>query len=178
MSRRLVFVVSLALISAIAATLGTASGAGRGAKVGVRATALGTVVVDARKRTLYMFAKDTPRKSACYGGCAATWPPLLTTGAPLAGPGARAGLLGTVTRKDAKKQVTYAGHPLYLYAGDAGSGQTTGQGVGGVWFALSPAGKKIKKAPASVPDPGGNGASPPPPTPPPPPADDSDPPRY
>jgi predicted lipoprotein with Yx(FWY)xxD motif len=178
MSRRHIFVVSVALIVAIAACLGTASGATRGAKVGIRATALGTVVVDAHKRTLYLFAKDTPRKSACYGGCAATWSPLLTTGTPVAGPGAKAGLLGTITRKDAKKQVTYAGHPLYLYAGDTGAGQTTGQGAGGLWFALSPAGKKIKKAPASS-DPGGNGgASPPPPPPPPPPTDDSDPPRY
>jgi len=60
--------------------------------------------------------------------------------------GAHAALLGTTKRKDAKVEVTYAGHPLYLYAGDAKRGDTKGEGLnqfGAKWYVLSPSGKKI-----------------------------------
>jgi len=78
--------------------------------------------------------------------CAALWPPLVTKGKPIAGPGVRASLLGTTKRNDGKLEVTYKGHPLYYWAGDHKPGQTTGQGLnqfGGPWWVLSPAGKEI-----------------------------------
>ena len=71
---------------------------------------------------------------------------MLTTGAPVAGTGATAGLLGTTTRTDGKVEVTYAGHPLYYFIKDTKAGDTTGQGVNGfgaLWWVLSPAGKAI-----------------------------------
>ena len=70
-------------------------------------------------------------------------PPVLTTGAPQAGTGADASLLGTTTRTDGKVEVTYAGHPLYYFIQDKAAGDATGQGVngfGGLWWVLTPSG--------------------------------------
>ena len=117
------------------------------ATVGVRNTSLGRVIVDGRGRTLYLFEKDTSRRSACSGQCAQFWPPLLTHGAPVARVGAKQSLLGKIRRADGTQQVTYAGHPLYLYVGDSRPGQTNGEGsqeFGAGWDALSPSGKKIE----------------------------------
>jgi predicted lipoprotein with Yx(FWY)xxD motif len=96
--------------------------------------------VDAGGRTLYLFQQDTGTTSTCSGDCATTWPALTTDGAPTAGDGAQASLLGTTARDDGTTQVTYAGHPLYLFSGDAAPGDTNGQGIGGVWFASTPDG--------------------------------------
>jgi predicted lipoprotein with Yx(FWY)xxD motif len=115
-------------------------------KVGTASTPLGRILVDARGRTLYLFAKDKKGKSACSGACAAYWPPLIASGKPHAVAGAKASLLGTIRRADGRRQVTYRHHPLYLYAGDGGKGQTNGQGLddfGGKWWVLSPTGNKI-----------------------------------
>ena len=111
-------------------------------------TPLGPILVDSRGRTLYDFPPDKAGMSSCYGACAALWPPVLTTGKPLAGPGVRASLLGTTKRKDGKLEVTYKGHPLYYFVTDRKPGQTTGQGVnqfGAPWWVLSPAGKEIHR---------------------------------
>jgi hypothetical protein len=70
----------------------------------------------------------------------------LTTGAPTAGSGAKASLLGTTKRSDGAQQVTYNQHPLYLFAGDTAPGQTTGQGstgFGAPWYVLTPGGNQI-----------------------------------
>ena len=78
--------------------------------------------------------------------CASAWPPLTASGTPRAGSGVSAKLLGTTKRADGKTEITYAGHPLYLYAGDQKAGDTTGQGLdqfGAEWYVLSPAGSKI-----------------------------------
>jgi hypothetical protein len=77
---------------------------------------------------------------------------------PTAGTGLTASKLGTITRSDGNQQVTYNGHPLYLYVGDKKPGDVTGQGVtafGAAWFALTPSGNQIS-APASS---SGGGAS-------------------
>ena len=90
-------------------------------------------LTNARGVTLYWFAPDTPTKSACYGDCAAYWPPVL--GTPSAGPGVT-GRLGTLTRTGGAIQATYDGHPLYTYVGDSGPGQDNGNNLnlnGGVW---------------------------------------------
>ena len=92
-----------------------------------------TVLTDAKGLTLYWFAPDTPGKSACYGDCAAYWPPVL--GHPSAGPGVT-GTLGTITRNGGALQATYDGHPLYTYVGDSAPGQDSGNNLnlnGGLW---------------------------------------------
>jgi predicted lipoprotein with Yx(FWY)xxD motif len=90
--------------------------------------------------TLYLFTKDTPNTSNCYGGCASYWPPLLTNGAPVAGTGVTASMLGTTKRTDGTVQVTYNGWPLYYYASDKAAGDVTGENVQGVWFVITPSG--------------------------------------
>ena len=109
---------------------------------------LGTILVDGSGKTLYLFVADKSTSSTCYTSCAALWPPVLTTGAPVAGTGATASLLGTTTRTDGKVEVTYAGHPLYYFIQDKKAGDTTGQGVNGfsgLWWVLSPSGAAITK---------------------------------
>jgi predicted lipoprotein with Yx(FWY)xxD motif len=147
--RTLKLLISLGIavvITAIGAGLALAGPAGGGAHIKLAKTRLGTILVDSNGITLYDFVKDKGTTSVCYGACAALWPPLLTTGKPVAGPGVHASLLGTTKRKDGKHEVTYGGHPLYYFVTDRKPGQTTGQGVnqfGGPWWVLSAAGKEI-----------------------------------
>jgi predicted lipoprotein with Yx(FWY)xxD motif len=110
------------------------------AAVAVASSSLGQTLVDAEGRTLYAFTKDKGGKSSCYGDCEATWPALTVQGSPEAGDGAQASLLDTTNRDDGSAQVTYKGMPLYLFSGDQQPGDTNGQGVGGVWFAVTPDG--------------------------------------
>jgi predicted lipoprotein with Yx(FWY)xxD motif len=136
-------VVIASLAAALAFARETQKG---GAKVAVAKSPLGRILVDSKGITLYDFVKDKGTTSTCYGACAALWPPLLTTGKPIAGPGVRASLLGTTKRKDGKLEVTYGGHPLYYFVTDRKPGQTTGQGInqfGAPWWVISPAGKEI-----------------------------------
>ena len=136
-----------ASLGSIAAAFASANGTkARGATVAVARLRLGRILVDGKGITLYDFAKDKGTTSTCYGACAALWPPLTTTGKPIAGAGVRASLLGTTKRKDGKLEVTYNGHPLYYFVTDRKPGQTTGQGLnqfGAPWWVLSPAGKEI-----------------------------------
>ncbi|SRR6266496_1254652 len=131
-------------------TRSTATPSGTGtapATVTTANTGLGQILVDGRARTLYLFEADPPDKSSCDGACASVWPPLTATGAPHAGGGALAGQLGTLHRGDGGTQVTYHGHPLYLYAGDTQPRATNGQGLnqfGAEWYVLAPSGNKIE----------------------------------
>ena len=115
------------------------------AKVLVRSTTVGDVLVDARGRTLYLRTIDGSRKSTCYGSCAAAWPPFVTSGTPRAGSGAKQALLGMAKRKDGTMQVTYAGHPLYFFGQDTKAGQISGQATAGTWWVIGASGKKITK---------------------------------
>ena len=112
-------------------------------------SSLGRIVVDGRgPHAVPVREGHRARHSACSGACAAYWPPLLATGKPIAGPGAKPSLLGTIRRGDGTKQVTYAGHPLYRFVLDTKPGQTRGEGLqdfGAGWDALTPAGAKIEK---------------------------------
>jgi predicted lipoprotein with Yx(FWY)xxD motif len=134
-------------IASIAAALASANGTSTGGTtVAVAKSPLGRILVDSKGITLYDFVLDKGTTSACYGACAALWPPLTTNGQPHAGHGVRASLLGTTKRKDGKLEVTYNRHPLYYFVTDRKPGQTTGQGVnqfGAPWWVLSPAGKEI-----------------------------------
>ena len=120
----------------------------QGAVITVGTSSLGPMIVDSRGLTLYLFEADTGSTSTCSSACAQTWPPLVTKGAPRAGNGAFASVLGTTARTDATMQVTYAGHPVYFYAADTKPGDTTGEGVnsfGAGWDMLTPSGQKIEK---------------------------------
>jgi predicted lipoprotein with Yx(FWY)xxD motif len=137
-----------------------ASGASqtRGPIVSTGASSLGRVLVGPRGRTLYLFEKDKNGKSACVGMCATFWPPLIASGKPLAGTGAKASLLGTTRRADGRMQVTYNHHPLYMFGKDTRRGQTNGEGVsafGAQWYVVSPAGAKVVKEHSSAPSSGG-----------------------
>jgi predicted lipoprotein with Yx(FWY)xxD motif len=137
----------------------SASGGG-GATVGVHKGSIGTYLVDSQGRTLYLFEKDKGTMSTCSGACAAAWPLATTTGHPKAGTGVNAALLGT-TRSGSSTQLTYAGHPLYRYAGDQAPGDTNGEGLnqfGGGWDVLAPSGHKIEGDESTQPaNGGGNG---------------------
>ncbi len=120
---------------------------------------LGSILVDAQGRTLYLFQKDMGGKSSCSGSCAKAWPPDTTVTSPKAGSGVSASKLGTVKRSDGSMQITYAGHPLYTYTADATPGQVSGNGInsfGGVWNAVQPSGSN---APAGTVTGGGESAS-------------------
>ena len=105
-----------------------------------------SVLTDSAGRALYLFGSDTSTKSTCSGACATAWPPLTAKGAPTAGTGAKAADLATITRPGGTKQVTYAGHPLYYFAGDNAPGQTNGEAstaFGAPWYLLAPSGQQI-----------------------------------
>jgi predicted lipoprotein with Yx(FWY)xxD motif len=127
-----------------------AAGKATAGRVTLHKTKLGKVLATSLGRTLYFFMKDKNGRSACYGSCASYWPPLMKKGALRAGTGVKAKLLGTTKRKNGKLQATYNGHPLYLYKGDTGAGQISGQRqnfFGGRWYVVSAGGKAIKAAP-------------------------------
>ena len=105
---------------------------------------LGEIVTDREGMTLYRFDKDTndPATSNCNGDCAAQWPPVIATSDEFQLQGIDKALVGTVQRADGSRQVTIAGWPVYRFAGDKVPCDTNGQGVGGVWFAVTATGKK------------------------------------
>jgi predicted lipoprotein with Yx(FWY)xxD motif len=105
---------------------------------------LGSILVDDKGMTLYLFTNDTPNTSTCYGKCATFWPPLLTNGNAVGGTGLDASKFGTTARTEGTTQVTYNGWPLYYFAKDKQPGDVTGQGVTNNWYVVSPAGDAIK----------------------------------
>ncbi len=113
-------------------------------KVG-QSTALGKFLTDEQGFTLYVFMNDPKNTSTCEADCAQRWPPFLTAGKPIAGPGVNAALLGTIRRKDGTIQVTYNGHPLYYFSGDTKPGDTNGQGFNKLWYVIGPDGMPIQK---------------------------------
>ncbi|MGD2058700.1 MAG: hypothetical protein PVF85_01395 [Anaerolineales bacterium] len=103
----------------------------------------GEILVDFKGMSLYLFMNDKPDESTCYGSCAANWPPLIADGDFGGGEGVDTELIDTTTRDDGTLQVTYNGWPLYYYGADEAPGDTNGQGVGGVWFLVSPEGNAL-----------------------------------
>ncbi len=107
---------------------------------------LGSIVVDGSGRTLYAFTKDGPNTPTCYGACAQLWPPFVAASTSISAmTGVTSNEIGTATRTDGAKQVMYKGHPLYYFSKDSAPGQANGQGVGGMWFVVSPDGDLINK---------------------------------
>jgi predicted lipoprotein with Yx(FWY)xxD motif len=120
--------------------------ASRAAKVSVRHTSLGSILVSSSGATLYEFTRDRGRNSCVkVSGCAEVWPALLSSSKPTAGTGVRASLLSTVKLPNGGQQVTYAGHPLYVYSSEpTGTSYVGVSSFGGSWDAINAAGHAIK----------------------------------
>lgn len=99
---------------------------------------LGVMLTDAAGRSLYQSARDRRGVSNCTGVCASVWPPLLTVDDPMAGEGVSVEALGTITRRDGSRQVTYDGRPLHQFARDDRAGDANGHGMGDAWFVVKP----------------------------------------
>ena len=145
--RRARVLVLVALMAA--ATVGGAFGsssAGTTVKAVTSAALHTKIIVDARGFTLYHMTSEKKGSIGCTTACRKAWPPLLMTGSarPVGGAGLSAAKLGTVKRPDGGIQVTYNGYALYHYSGDKAAGKANGQGVGGLWYALTPAGTVTK----------------------------------
>ena len=109
----------------------------------------GTFLANSSGHAVYLWTKDSNGMSACSGACAGAWPPVTTTGTVTASGGAKSSDLGTITRSDGTKQVTYDGHPLYFFSGDSGPGMASGQGndgFGAKWWLVSPSGSDVTSA--------------------------------
>ncbi|MFP5361159.1 MAG: hypothetical protein ACLGI5_00340 [Thermoleophilia bacterium] len=115
-----------------------------GKRIVARESQFGRMLFDARKQAIYIFERDSDRQSACYGACAEAWPPVYTTGEPVAGSGVRSSLLGAIERRDGRMQATYAGKPLYYYAHER-PGEVRCHNVdlnGGLWWVVGPDGNR------------------------------------
>jgi predicted lipoprotein with Yx(FWY)xxD motif len=135
-----VSVAALAMLGASAAVAGPAAATAAGGTLQTVRIGGVTVLANAKGLTLYSFAPDTATRSACYGSCAAYWPPV--TGPVTAGPGVT-GKLATIKRSDRSVQATYDGHPLYTYVGDSAPGQAHGNDLnlnGGLWHEVPASG--------------------------------------
>jgi predicted lipoprotein with Yx(FWY)xxD motif len=134
------------LLAACGGKAAPASGGGQspgtGGELGTRSIAgIGAVLQAPTGFTLYHITSDVNGKITCTGGCASTWPPLIASSGMLPASSSNvAKHLATIKRPDGSLQVTFDGMPLYTYSGDTGPGQANGQGVGGVWFAVTASG--------------------------------------
>lgn len=138
---------------------GSSSSSSTGLEVTNNST-LGQIVTTGSGVTVYRYDADTnnPSKSNCNSGCTSTWPPVLVTGSSLPKvTGVSSSLVGEITRSDGTKQLTLAGWPLYTYTGDSGAGSTSGQGIGGTWWAVTPTGAKASTTTSSTTTGGGGG---------------------
>jgi predicted lipoprotein with Yx(FWY)xxD motif len=145
------------MVAVLALAASTAQAAGGRAVVATayNKAVKATILVDARGLTLYIWTADPPDQSVCVNDptyhCSKSWIPLRTTGAPIAKGGAKASLLGVITRADHTTQVTYKHHPLYTWVGfppdpgDKRPGQVNGQGYLQSWYVLTPTAKLIKR---------------------------------
>lgn len=153
-----VLVAALALIalavgasSAPAAESGTQAGhrsAAVAATLTLRKTRFGTILFDSSGRALYGFTRDRRGgPSQCYGACAVAWPVYYAKGQLRAGKGVKKSLIGTTTRRDGRRQLTYNGWPLYYYIHDTEPGEVSCQNVdefGGLWLVVKPSGGLVR----------------------------------
>jgi predicted lipoprotein with Yx(FWY)xxD motif len=123
-----------------------AAGASGGTVITTAKSSAGTFLTTGSGKAVYLWTKDTGDMSNCTGACAGAWPPVTTTGTATAAGAAKASDIGTITRSDGTKQVTYDGHPLYYFAGDSGPGMASGQGsdgFGAKWWLVAPTGSDV-----------------------------------
>ncbi len=112
-------------------------------------TAVGPLLANRSGYTVYMFVRDKPRKDVCrkIKNCEKDWPAVTTTGKPVAGPGVKKSLLGSIPYKGKLREVTYKGHPLHTYRFDTSKGSVINIGnrqFGGAWYALNAKGGVVK----------------------------------
>jgi len=135
---------------------------------GIKTTSIDgrVILTDSAGFVLYWYAMDTSTTSNCNGSCASYWPPLI--GKPsLASGVSLTGALGTIKRSNGQLQATYDGHPLYLFKSDTSAGMASGNDLnasGGLWWAMTSTGKKIKKSLSSSSSSGSSGSSSPSPS--------------
>ena len=145
---RTLLLLSLLVLPTAPAAFASAGEHTRNPTLTVRDTRYGRVLFDGRGRALYAFTRDRRGgPSRCYGACAAAWPVYLAGGTLRAGPGVKQRLLGTVRRRDGRRQVTYDGRPLYRYVGDRRAGRVGCQNVsefGGLWLVVRPNGTLVR----------------------------------
>jgi len=156
MIRFLLPLAVVAVAGAGAAVAATASMHSSGATVrAVKTSDYGMVLVGANGRTLYRYTPDRKGASVCAGKCAAFWPPLLVAGKakPTVGAGAKAALVGIVKRANGARQVSYAGFPLYYFAGDKKAGDVKGEGFGSKWYVVDTRGALVRHPLVSAPAP-------------------------
>jgi predicted lipoprotein with Yx(FWY)xxD motif len=136
--RRLALVAALGILGTLASAPPALA-----TKITVRGSQFGPMLWGTKRQAVYVFQRDRRNVSRCYGKCAEAWPPVFTKGKPVAGRGVRAKLLGTARRRSGRRQVTYAGRPLYYYAHE-GPDQVLCHNVnlnGGFWWVVGPDGK-------------------------------------
>lgn len=138
-----------AIATAIVLALGlcASASAGGGKRVKTGKTRFGTILQDSKGHSLYLYTRDRGKWSNCYGECARVWPPLLTSGKPVALKGAKQSELGTTKRRGGKTQVTYNGHPLYYYVDEDEPNEVLCQAVyefEGWWYVVNKNGNAIK----------------------------------
>jgi len=148
--------------AAPASSAGGASASGGATVITTASSSAGTFLTNGSGRAVYLWVKDTGGTSACTGACAGAWPPVTATGTVTASGSAKSSDLGTITRSDGTKQVTYDGHPLYYFSGDSGAGTASGQGsdgFGAKWWLVAPSGSDVTASVTSF-TASGSGAAP------------------
>ena len=148
MKRSTCAVLALAVVMAVIGAA-TATAATRGTTIKLTKTNRGKILTTARGFTLYMFSRDKRNKDVCVKiqDCTTVWPLVTSKSKPVAGPGVKSRLLGTIKLANGSRQVTYNGWPLYTYIGDRFPRSTQFVGLkqsGGFWWALNAAGKIVK----------------------------------
>jgi len=138
--------VSVDLPAAEAPTAGPVarSSGSTGTRISVAGSRFGRMLWGPKRQAIYIFERDAPDRTRCYGECARAWPPVYTNGRPVAGPGARQSLLASIRRRDGRRQVTYAGRPLYYYAHE-GPREVLCHNVnlnGGLWWVVGADGRR------------------------------------
>ena len=143
--KRLVALAAILLATVLAPAAVSGASADR-STLTAHSSRFGQILFDGKRFVLYAFTKDPHGRSACYGACAAAWPPYLVRSAR-AGAGVKSRLLGTTRRRDGKLQATYAGRPLYYYVGDRSPNEIRCQNVdefGGLWLVARPNGTLVR----------------------------------
>jgi predicted lipoprotein with Yx(FWY)xxD motif len=144
--KRLIALAAIVLATVLAPAAMSGASADR-STLTAHSSHFGQILFDGKGFVLYAFTKDPRGRSACYGACAAAWPPYLVRSGPRAGAGVKSKLLGTTRRRDGKLQVTYAGRPLYYYVGDRSPNEIRCQNVdefSGLWLVARPNGTLVR----------------------------------
>ena len=145
--RLFLVLAGIAVIALTVATRAVPSSRQASSSVTARGSSFGRIVFDGRGFALYAFTRDRARHSACVNACANKWPPYVVGHRPNARRGVDASLLGTIMRRDGRRQATYAGKPLYYYVGDRNPLQVLCQNVrefGGLWLVVRPNGTLVR----------------------------------